>query len=149
MQRAELFEAPSEGRVVAADAADGGHLVENGAGHGGAHLRRPRLQLVEQSERGDKGGGGMAADEAGRQKIMAAWGRWFGSLGDRVVDGGNPFGQSTAVAANGVSSAASSGLTGYSIIKADSLQSAAEAAKSCPILSDGGSIEVYETFQVM
>jgi len=96
-----------------------------------------------------KGGGGMAQDEAGRQKIMEAWGRWFGSLGDRVVDGGNPFGQSTAVGANGATGAAASGLTGYSIIKADSLHGAADAAKGCPILSDGGSIEVYETFQVM
>ena len=34
---------------------------------------------------------------------MEAWGAWFGSLGDSVVDIGNPFGGSTAVAdgANG------------------------------------------------
>ena len=92
----------------------------------------------------------MAQDEAGRQQIMEAWGRWFGSLGDRVVDGGTPFGPSTVVSsstANG--QAASSGLTGYSIIKADSLQQAAESARGCPIVLDGGSVEVYETFPVM
>ena len=37
-------------------------------------------------------GGGMAATDAERGKMMEAWGAWFGSLGDKVVDGGNPFG---------------------------------------------------------
>jgi cytochrome c556 len=97
-----------------------------------------------------KGGGGMAEDEAARQQIMEAWGRWFGSLGESLVDGGNPFGSSAVVASNGsVSNSATSALTGYSIIKGDSLQAATEAAKGCPVLSSGGSIEVYETFPVM
>jgi hypothetical protein len=97
-----------------------------------------------------KGGGGMAQDQAARQKIMEAWGRWFGSLADGLVDGGNPFGPSASVSANGsVSDRAASGLTGYSILKADSLQRAAESARGCPILADGGSVEVYETFPVM
>ena len=97
-----------------------------------------------------KGGGGMANDEAARQKIMQAWGQWFGSLGDKLVDGGNPFGSSAAISSGGsVSNSASSGLTGYSIIKGDSLQAATESAKGCPVLTDGGSIEVYETFPVM
>ena len=97
-----------------------------------------------------KGGGGMANDEAARQKIMEAWGQWFGSLGENLVDGGNPFGPSAAISANGsVSNSASSGLTGYSIIKGESLQAATNAAKGCPVLADGGSVEVYETFPVM
>ena len=96
------------------------------------------------------GGGGMANDETARQQIMEAWGKWFGSLGDKLVDGGNPFGPSNSIASNGsVSSNGGAGLTGYSIIKADSLQAATEAAKGCPVLSDGGGVEVYETFAVM
>jgi hypothetical protein len=92
----------------------------------------------------------MAQDEGARRQIMAAWGRWLGSLGDHLVDGGNPFGASTSVApAGSVAQGASCGLTGYSIIKSDSLQSAADLARGCPILADGGSIEVYETFPVM
>jgi len=94
-------------------------------------------------------GGGMPQDEAAQQQVMEQWGRWFGSLGDRVVDGGNPFGPSASVASDGSVGGASAGLTGYSIIKGDSLQAATEAAKGCPILSSGGSIEVYETFPVM
>ena len=41
------------------------------------------------------------------------------------------------------------GLTGYSILNADSLADAAEKAKGCPILASGGTVEVYETFDVM
>jgi hypothetical protein len=96
-----------------------------------------------------KGGGGMAENEAARAQIMAEWGRWFGALGDRLVDGGNPFGPSATLADGGVSQTGSSGLTGYSIIKADTLQDATEAAKGCPVLAAGGSVEVYETFPVM
>jgi hypothetical protein len=97
-----------------------------------------------------KGGGGMAPDEAARQQIMDAWGRWFGSLGEALVDGGNPFGPSASVSAGGsVSQGATSGLTGYSIIKSDTLQQATDSARGCPILADGGSVEVYETFPVM
>ena len=39
--------------------------------------------------------------------------------------------------------------TGYQIIKAESLGEAVEKAKGCPILTSGGQITVYETFQVM
>jgi hypothetical protein len=97
-----------------------------------------------------KGGGGMEQSEEAQQKAIAAWGAWFGSLGEAVVDGGNPFGPSASVSADkSVKDGASSGLTGYSILKADSLKAAAELAKGCPHLSEGGSIEVYETFAVM
>ena len=97
-----------------------------------------------------KGGGGMAPTPAEQEKVMADWGQWFGSLGQDLVDGGNPFsGQSTAIKSDGSSGAASAGLTGYTIIKSDDLNSAAQKAKGCPVLKRGGSIEVYETINVM
>lgn len=97
-----------------------------------------------------KGGGGMAPTEEQRQAIMAKWGVWFGGLGDALVDGGNPFGPAKSLAADGsASDGGKSGLTGYSILRADSLDAATAMAKGCPVLSDGGSIEVYETFQAM
>jgi hypothetical protein len=95
-------------------------------------------------------GGGMPETEAQRQQVMAAWGQWFGSLGQDMVDGGNPFAGSKSISSDGtVDGPGGSALTGYSIIKADSLDQAAQRAKGCPILSSGGSIEVYETFNVM
>jgi YCII-related domain len=95
-------------------------------------------------------GGGMAATDAEREAAMAAWGNWFGTLGPAIVDAGNPFGPSAAVGGNGaVSQGAASGLTGYSVLQADSLDAASELAKGCPVLAAGGSVEVYETIPVM
>jgi hypothetical protein len=96
-------------------------------------------------------GGGMPQSDAEREKIMADWGQWFGGLGQALVDGGNPFsGASSSIGSDGsVKDGSSSGLTGYSIIKADNLPAANTMAKGCPVLTSGGVIEVYETFQVM
>ncbi len=95
-------------------------------------------------------GGAMGQTEAERQQIMVAWGQWFGALGQSIVDGGNPFSNSSTVDSNGsVKNGASSQLTGYSILKADDLSAASTMAKGCPVLTTGGTIEVYETFPVM
>jgi hypothetical protein len=95
-------------------------------------------------------GGGMAQTDAEREAAMAAWGQWFAGLGPAVVEAGNPFGPSLSVTDGGaVDGGGSSGLTGYSVIAADSLSAAGELAKGCPVLSAGGSVEVYETINVM
>ena len=93
-------------------------------------------------------GGGMAQTDAEREAAMAAWGGWFQQLGSAVVDAGNPVGASTAVTANG-NGQASAGLTGYSVVSATDLAAAAELVKGCPILANGGAVEVYETIPVM
>jgi hypothetical protein len=91
------------------------------------------------------GGNGVAADEATRNAQMAKWGQWFGQLGSAVVDGGAPTGAAKTVSTGGsVSDGGSRGLTGYSIISADSLDSAVELAKGCPALETGGPVDVYE-----
>jgi hypothetical protein len=95
-------------------------------------------------------GGGMAQTDEERAAAMAAWGNWFGSLGQAVVDAGNPFGPSATVADGGsVSDGAPSGLTGYSVLSADSLAAASELVRGCPVLAAGGSVELYETVPVM
>ena len=94
-------------------------------------------------------GGAMAATEAEQQAAMDKWMGWFGQLGTAVADGGNPFGESTAVTADGATTTAGAGLTGYSILTADSLSAAADLAKGCPVLESGGSVEVYEAIDVM
>jgi YCII-related domain len=95
-------------------------------------------------------GAEMAATEEERQAAMAAWGAWFGELGAAIVDPGNPFGGSSSVNGGGaVGDGAGSGLSGYSVVKADSLAGASELAKGCPALSKGGSVDVYETVEVM
>jgi len=89
-------------------------------------------------------GGGMAQTDEEREAAMQAWGAWFGALGPAVVDAGNPFSASKAVGGNGTS-----GLTGYSILSADDLDAASKLAEGCPILSNGGSVEVYEVLELM
>ena len=95
-------------------------------------------------------GGAPAETPEAQEASMAAWNSWFQSLGDAVVDGGNPFGASVTVAGDGsTSKGGRSGLTGYSIISADDLSAATVHVKGCPLLADGGTVEVYEVFNVM
>lgn len=94
-------------------------------------------------------GGGMGESDAEQQEAMTQWMNWFGSLGEAVVDGGNPFGPSSSISSAGkVTDGGGSALTGYSIISAESLGEACEKAKGCPVLSSGGSIEVYEAMPI-
>ena len=54
-----------------------------------------------------------------------------------------------AISAGGSVSTDASGPSGYSIIKADSLDAAVALAKGCPVLQGGASVQVVETFDVM
>jgi hypothetical protein len=84
------------------------------------------------------GGNGVAADEAERNAQYAKWGQWFGELGSAVVEGGAATGTAKTVGPGGsVSDGGSRGLTGYSIVSADSLDSAVELAMGCPVLEIG------------
>ena len=96
--------------------------------------------------------GGAAPSPADRDKIMAEWGGWFGKLGDKVVDAGNQFGHAKNLSNGGSvheGSALSPSATGYSILKAASLDSAADLAKGCPVLKSGGKVTVYEITPAM
>ena len=98
-----------------------------------------------------RGGSNPETDEA-RAAAMQAWTSWFGELGGAVKDGGNPFTETArSISSDGsIGDLSSQSLaTGYSIIEADSLDTAATLAKGCPVLSDGGEVHVYETFPVM
>ena len=91
------------------------------------------------------GGNGVAADEETRNAQLAKWGQWFGQLGSAVVEPGAPTGAAKTVGAGGsVTDGGSRGLTGYTIISANSLDSAVELAKGCPVLEVGGAVDVYE-----
>jgi len=97
-------------------------------------------------------GGSMPETKAEQAAAMQAWGAWYGRLGSAVVDGGNPFTpKAKRIASNGTVSDGPVGTmaSGYSIIKADSLNAAVEMAKGCPVLQGGAQISVYETFPVM
>jgi hypothetical protein len=95
------------------------------------------------------GGGKPATPEEG-QKAMAAWMAWFEKLGPSVVDGGKPVGQSHTVTAKGVThDGGANPISGYSIVKAPSLDAAIQMAKGCPMVVNGtGSVEVAEAMEM-
>ncbi|MGB8858205.1 MAG: hypothetical protein WCC60_03065 [Ilumatobacteraceae bacterium] len=84
-------------------------------------------------------GGSTPEGEAAQQAVMTAWMNWFGELGDAVVDGGAPFGESGCVGGE-----ATAGLTGYSVVRANDIARAQALAAGCPILQSGGTVDVYE-----
>lgn len=96
--------------------------------------------------------GGGAPSAADREQVMQDWGGWFGKLGDKIVDAGNPVGQAKNIANGGSvhdGAATSPAASGYSILKADSIGAAAELAKGCPVLKSGGKVTVYEITPAM
>ena len=82
-------------------------------------------------------------DQAPTEDSMAAWNEWFASLGDQVVDIGNPFGEGREVAAGNTTELARSadGVTGYTLINAQDIDEAEKIALTHPIVP---SIQVYE-----
>ncbi|MGH8862908.1 MAG: hypothetical protein ACRDVG_17010 [Jatrophihabitantaceae bacterium] len=93
-------------------------------------------------------GGQMAETPQAQEQAMQAWGAWFATLGEKVTEMGNPFGASVTVKSGGTGSGGTSGLGGYSVVQADSLEDAAANAGGCPALQTGGTVEVYEALEM-
>lgn len=92
-------------------------------------------------------GGGMPESEAEQAAHMAAWGEWMEANATAFTDMGAPVGASKTV---GASSVKDGGLIGgYSIIEVSDIDTAAEIAKGCPVITlSGGTVEVGETFEI-
>jgi hypothetical protein len=71
----------------------------------------------------------------------ARWPTWFEDIKDSIADFGNRVGQVREVGGDG---RRADELGGYIVINADSLDAAAALAGGCPILRQGGSVEVGE-----
>jgi len=83
------------------------------------------------------------------EKVMAQWRAWFDSLGSAVVDPGHPLGMSKTVSSSGVTDdGGANPISGFSLINAADIDKAAEMAKGCPMLTDGGSVEIAEAFDM-
>jgi hypothetical protein len=84
------------------------------------------------------------------QAIMAEWGVWFRKVGAAVVDGGDglqPTGRMVrpgGKVSDGPFIEAKEVVGGYSVVQADTYEQAVEYAKSCPIVANGGTIEIRE-----
>jgi hypothetical protein len=71
---------------------------------------------------------------------IAAWNAWLESMGDNVVDRGNPVVETRTLGY----SAGDSRLGGYTLVSADDLDSAVAMAERCPGLRIGAGIEIGE-----
>ena len=75
-------------------------------------------------------------------ETMQAWGKWFESISDITVDQGG-FGAGREISSSGTNDLpwGMESITGYNVIKADSLDDAEKVARDCPYIA---SIRVYE-----
>jgi YCII-related domain len=80
-------------------------------------------------------------------EIQQAWGKWFASIGDKMVDSGSPLGSGREISLTGTKELplGKESLTGYCIINAENLDEAEKIAKGCPIIT---SIRVYEAMSM-
>jgi hypothetical protein len=76
-------------------------------------------------------------------EIMDAWGKWFTSIADRIVDSGGPLGSGREISRDGTKelSPDTGAATGYTIFNAKNIEEAEKIAKRCPIIS---SVVVHE-----
>ncbi len=76
-------------------------------------------------------------------EIMAAWGKWFESVVDKSVDNGGFHGGAKEISHSGTQDLpmGKESITGYSIIRAESLEDAEKIAQDNPFIA---SIRVYE-----
>ena len=90
------------------------------------------------------GGNQPSTPEEGKRNF-AKYMEWLSSLGDSAVSPANPLKNTMIVNPDGtVSSGSKTTMSGYTIIEADSMDAALIAAKACPFLEVGGSLEVSE-----
>jgi Resolvase, N terminal domain len=83
----------------------------------------------------------LVACRAGDTLVVTKLDRLARSLPDAAPRPGPP---RRSARGGSASDSGSRGLTGYSIVSADSLDAAVELAKGCPVLEIGGAVDVYE-----
>ena len=76
-------------------------------------------------------------------EIMTAWGKWFESLKDNILDMGGHFSGGREISKAGIRDLplGQESITGFTVVSADSLEDAERMARSNPYIS---SIRVYE-----
>ena len=76
-------------------------------------------------------------------EIMEAWGQWFDSIKDRIIDQGGHFSRGREISRAGTKDLPleRESITGFTVVSADSLDDAEKMAQSNPFIS---SIRVYE-----
>jgi hypothetical protein len=86
--------------------------------------------------------------EEGKQHF-ADYKQWLTDLGAAVVSPANPLKGTTTIKPDGSTEQVSTtGMSGYTVVEADSIDAAIDMAKSCPFLKINGTLEVSEMIQM-
>ena len=94
------------------------------------------------------GGDQPSTPEEGRQHF-AKYQEWLTSLGDSAVSPMNPLKDTSTVNPDGtMTDGSKTSMSGYTVIEAQSMDAALEAAKACPFLDINGTLEVSELIQM-
>jgi len=94
-------------------------------------------------------GGDQPSNQEEGKKHFEKYMEWLKSLGDAVVTPTIPLKDTHTVRTDGtIGEGGSSAMSGFSIIKADSIEAAISIAQACPFLDIGGSLEVSEMMQM-
>lgn len=94
-------------------------------------------------------GGSQPSNPEEARKHFAKYMEWLSSLGDSVVIPTIPLKDTTTVSPDGtLREGGSSAMSGFTILKADSMEAALSIAQACPFLEIGGSLEVSEMMEM-
>ena len=94
------------------------------------------------------GGNQPATADEGRAHF-AKYMQWINALGEAVISAMNPLKDTHHIAPDGtVSSTTGTGMSGFTIIEAASIEAAVDITKAFPFLDIGGSLEVSELVQM-
>jgi len=94
-------------------------------------------------------GGNQPSSQEEAKMHFTKYMEWLSSLGDSVVSPTIPLKDTHTVSPDGtVREGGSSAMSGFSIIKAASMEAALSIAQACPFLEIGGSLEVSELMQM-
>ena len=94
------------------------------------------------------GGDPPSSPEEGQQH-MSKYMDWLSSLGESAVSPANPLTDTRKVNSDvTVATGVKTTMSGYTIIEADTMDSALSIAKTCPFLETGGSLGVSELMEM-
>ena len=94
-------------------------------------------------------GGNQPSDPEEGKKHFAKYMEWMKSLGDAAISPMNPLVNTSVIKPDGtVLEGTTTAMSGFTIIEADSMESAMSVARQCPFLEIDGTLEVSELMQM-
>ena len=94
-------------------------------------------------------GGNQPSNPEEGKKHFAKYMEWMSSLGDSAISPMNPLKDTSVVRPDGtITEGTTTAMSGYTVIEADSMESALSVARKCPFLEIDGTLEVSELMQM-